>query len=177
MGHNLGDGHLDHILTHSLPIFFFSCTHTTSHTAILPNYLVHLCLPICHSILQTPAYGLHLDPFLLSLNTLTPHTTTHMCVPASCHLVCEREGEKEMWPGLGGHTLPRGKLPPRSDKSWHSCTPIPPSCLSSVSLDRHLQSPPAHGHPHEDERSLPSLCCEHTRRSMSSTLASPPYTP
>jgi hypothetical protein len=123
------------------------------------------------------AYGLHLDPFLLSLNTLTPHTTTHMCVPASCHLVCEREGEKEMWPGLGGHTLPRGKLPPRSDKSWHSCTPIPPSCLSSVSLDRHLQSPPAHGHPHEDERSLPSLCCKHTRRSMSSMLASPPYTP
>jgi hypothetical protein len=73
-------------------LLYFSLALQFPH--MQPSCLITLstCVyPILTPSSKPLAYGLHLDPFLLSLNTLTPHTTTHMCVPASCPLVCERE--------------------------------------------------------------------------------------
>jgi hypothetical protein len=64
----------------SLSLVFFSCTPISSHAAILPNYLVHLCLPISHSILQTPCIWTASRPISpLSQHSHTPHYYSHVC--------------------------------------------------------------------------------------------------
>jgi hypothetical protein len=49
-----------------------------------------------------------------------------------------------------------------------SCPPPLSTLAASPVLSRR-------GHPHEDKQSLPSLCCKHTRRSMSSSPHAPLY--